>query len=343
MKDINILITGIGGAGFGEQILKALKMSDLNLFIIGTDITDICFNKRNVNKFLVIPSAYDESYNKVIKELINSYDIKAIFPGSEPELQYFSNNIEEFKDIYVGINSNELIKLCSNKFSTYEKLSQLGLSVPKYEKINTIDDCKKIDYFPVILKPNTNSGGSAHIYISFDMEELKMFSGYMLKHGIDIIAQEYIGDSNNEYTIGVSSDKNGNILGSIILKRIINNGLSTNKRAKLNDINIVISSGISQGEFIFNDNIKEQAENIAKKIDSRGPINIQGRVVDGKLLIFEINPRLSGTTSLRAMVGYNEPANMIKQNILHENVIYNYNNGVVLRSIVENVDMDKSV
>lgn len=50
----------------------------------------------------------------------------------------------------------------------------------------------------------------------------------------------------------------------------------------------------------------------------------------------EINPRLSGTTSLRAIVGYNEPANMIKQNVLFKKVNYSYRTGIVLRSIMEN-------
>lgn len=343
METTNILITGIGGAGFGEQILKALNISDLNLFIIGTDVTQICFNKTNVDKFLIIPSASDVSYGECIRTLIDNYNIKAIFPGSEPELKYFSKNIDMFKDVYIAINSNELISLCLNKYNTYEKLSKLNILVPNYEKIDYISDCEKINYFPVVLKPNTNSGGSSHIYIAFDKDELLMFANYMLKHGIDIVAQEHVGDSENEYTIGVSSDNNGKIIGSIILKRIINNGLTTSKKIKSENKNIVISSGVSQGIFIVNDDIKKQAESIALKLNSKGPINIQGRVVNGKLLIFEINPRLSGTTSLRAMVGYNEPANMIKQNVLHQYADYSYDEKIVLRSITESVMIDNFI
>jgi carbamoyl-phosphate synthase large subunit len=335
---VNVLITGIGSAGVGEQILKALKISDLNLFIVGTDISNICFNKNKVDEFLIVPPVSDNNYGESIRNLIDNYNIKAIFPGSEPELKYFSNNSSKFQDVYISANDKELIDLCLNKFNTYEKLAELGIPLAKYNKIDTIYDCSDIDYFPVVLKPNTNSGGSSHIYVAFDREELEMFAGYMLKHGIDVIAQEYIEYDNNEYTIGVSSDRDGNILGSIILKRLINNALSTNKKFTFNNKNVIISSGISQGEFINDENIKKQAENIAKKIGSKGPINIQGRFCDNKLLLLEINPRLSGTTYLRTMVGYNEPANMIKQNILQQDFSYSYSTKMVLRSIVENIN-----
>jgi carbamoyl-phosphate synthase large subunit len=335
LNRVNVLITGIGSAGVGEQILKALKISDLDLFIIGTDISKVCFNKNKVDKFLVVPSVSDDDYGKYIRAVIDNNNIKAIFPGSEAELKYYSNNISEFKDVYISINNRELIDLCLNKFNTYEKFSQLGIFTAKYNKINTVYDGSKIDYFPVVLKPNTNSGGSSHIYVAFDKEEVEMFVKYMLKHEIDVIAQEYIEYDNNEYTIGVSSDREGNILGSIILKRLINNALSTNKKIKFDNKSVIISSGISQGEFINDENIKRQAEDIAKKLGSKGPMNIQARFSNNKLLLLEINPRLSGTTYLRAMVGYNEPSNMIKQNILHENVNYKYDGRIVLRSITE--------
>lgn len=337
MERVSVLITGIGSASVGEQILKALRLSDLKLFIVGTDITSISYNKNNVDKFLVIPPVSDDSYGKIIREIIDTYNIRAIFPGSEVELRYFSNNMKDFSNIYISINKRELIDLCLNKFDTYEKLSSFGIPVAKYNKINTIEDCKEVNYFPVVLKPNTNSGGSSHIYTAFDMKELITFSDYMIKRKIDIIAQEYIEYDNNEYTIGVSSDKNGYVMGSIVLKRLINTALSINSKFKIDNTNVIISSGISQGEFVHDDNIKNQSEKIARILDSRGPINIQGRVINDRLLIVEINPRLSGTTALRAMVGYNEPANMISQNILHQDVNYGYSEKNVLRSISEKI------
>jgi carbamoyl-phosphate synthase large subunit len=52
--------------------------------------------------------------------------------------------------------------------------------------------------------------------------------------------------------------------------------------------------------------LQTTAERIASAIGSRGPINIQARVRNGELIPFEINPRFSASTYLRAMAGFNE-------------------------------------
>lgn len=338
LSTINILITGIGSAGLGEQIIKALKLSELDIFIVGTDLSEFSFNKYNVDKFIIIPTATSPEYGTYISEIIDKYKIDILFPGSEAELMYFSSNIQQFNNVNIPINDSKLINLCLNKYTTYKKISEMGIEVPKFNKIDSVNDCKYIDYFPVVLKPNTGSGGSAHVYIAFDKDELIMFAKYMLKYGIDVIAQEYIEYNDNEYTIGVSSNEEGVILGSIILKRLLNNSLSINKKIQFKDKSVIISSGISQGSFIVDENIKVQAENIAKLLNSKGPLNIQARLRSDKLMLMEINPRLSGTTYLRALAGYNEPLNMIKNNILGQTTEYNYSIKTILRSVIEKIN-----
>lgn len=41
-------------------------------------------------------------------------------------------------------------------------------------------------------------------------------------------------------------------------------------------------------------------------INSKGPLNIQCRMVDNELYVFEINPRFSGTSPFRTLFGFNE-------------------------------------
>ena len=69
----------------------------------------------------------------------------------------------------------------------------------------------------------------------------------------------------------------------------------------------LISSGYSQGHIGSYPEIAETAVAIAEAIGSRGPINVQGRLtVDGEFVPFEINPRFSASTYLRALAGFNE-------------------------------------
>jgi carbamoyl-phosphate synthase large subunit len=54
---------------------------------------------------------------------------------------------------------------------------------------------------------------------------------------------------------------------------------------------------------------------------------------------FEINPRFSGTTSLRALAGYNEPDVLVRRDVLGEKIepYFSYQDVLILRGLKENV------
>ena len=104
--------------------------------------------------------------------------------------------------------------------------------------------------------------------------------------------------------------------------------------------NLVISSGISMGKIGKFPEVTKQCAEISKKFGARGPINIQCRLVDGIVSVFEINPRFSGTTSLRALVGYNEPEFFIKKYLLGINFSpdFPFREAFISRNLVENIN-----
>lgn len=334
---VSILVTGIGGGSHGEQILKALKLArKLNIFIIGTDITDLSSGKELVDVFYKLPKVTDPEYLQALDKVITKYDVSFVFHGSESELKFLSENRAFFEDRGIGLplNSLKVINLCMDKYKTLEKLNTLGVDTGKYKKINKIEDIEDVDFFPVILKPSTGSGGSMHVNICFDKEDLRMFASYQLKYGFDLLVQEYI-DSPNEYTVGVTSNDKGIVLGSIAVKRLMGSALTTRFKIGKNGKDYIISSGVSQGQIIKDTQLLSQAENLARQLKSQGPLNIQCRVLNGKMIPFEINPRLSGTTSLRAMAGYNDPEMMIMSKVFNKQIKVAYKEITVLRTLKE--------
>jgi carbamoyl-phosphate synthase large subunit len=95
---------------------------------------------------------------------------------------------------------------------------------------------------------------------------------------------------------------NKQIAGSIALRRELNAKLSVAYRGRGG----IVSSGYSQGYIDQFPDLCRQAELIARAVGSRGPINIQVRVRNDQILPFEINPRFSASTYLRALAGFNE-------------------------------------
>ncbi|GAJ00544.1 unnamed protein product [marine sediment metagenome] len=181
--------------------------------------------------------------------------------------------------------------------------------------------------FPVVIKPAQASGASSNVFLAQDQEELDFFVKYLKKQGLKPLVQEYIGSHDDEYTVGVLTDiQDGSLIGSIAVKRQILSGLSSKIKVKNRCSNkpgadiLAISSGISQGIIDDFPEVRRYCEGVTLKLGARGPMNIQCRKVGGKVYPFEINPRFSGTTSLRALVGYNEPDILIRKHILGEQI-----------------------
>jgi carbamoyl-phosphate synthase large subunit len=215
-----------------------------------------------------------------------------------------------------------------NKSQLNKTLSTLGFKVPKHRLISNLNSISDIDFFPVIVKPSGFSSGSKDVFIAQTAKELLGIAQYfgLGSYINDFIVEEYIGTSKNEFTVGVLHDLDGNFIDTIALNRDLTGGLNVRasvsnhtKKEQLGD-RLVVSSGISQGVLGKFKLITDQCRAIAEALESRGPLNIQCRVVDGVVHVFEINPRHSGTTSLRAMVGFNEPDLLIRRHLLGQTV-----------------------
>ena len=324
IKDkIMVLIVGVGGGGIGLEIMKALRLSEIPYYICGTDMSEQSFGLFKSDKSYVVPPAFHSEYIPTILDICKQKKIQVIFPGSEPELQVLSENRAIFEEsgIFLALNSREVINVCMDKKETSIFMQNHSIPVPKTVAVDSEKDLNAIDFLPAIIKPYVGSGGSKNVFIAQDKEEMIFFCKYILKYGGKPLVQQYIGSSENEYTVGVLSDKDGNIISAIAIKRYILSGLSN--RLKVTSISnrnkiLAISSGISQGGIVNEKEVLDQCRQIAFTLRSKGPLNIQCRFVNDKVYPFEINPRFSGTTYMRALAGVNEPDLLIRKSVLEE-------------------------
>jgi len=345
MSVIHVLVTGCGGGSIGEQVIKCLRLSKLNCRVIATDVTEISKGKVDGDEFVIVPLAYSDAYIPKLLDICVSRKIDVVIPGSEVELKIISLNRDLFKqnNICLLINSNDVLRTCLDKNLTSKFLSNNGYYTPLSSEITSVGDLAKLNQFPLVLKPSVGGGGSVNTLIAQNETELQLFGVFLLEQYPSFIAQEYVGDGESEYTVGILSDKDSNVIDSIILKRNILSGLGSKLKVK-NKTNqtqlgsyLVISSGISQGEIVRNEIISNTCENLAVSLGSTGPLNIQCRLVDDKVFIFEINPRFSGTSPMRAMAGFNEVDLMIRNLKLNEqnSTRINYRLGHILRGLSE--------
>ena len=345
MKKINVMITGVGGGGVGEQILKCLRMSSLEYNIIGCDMNRNSMGLAKVDKAFLVPSAADPYYIEHILKICKENDVQALFHGSEAEMKVLSNNRQIFEDngIFIPFNPKSVIDTCMDKHLTMKFLSENGFAIQKFWEIRNESDLQKIDIFPVVLKPSVGGGGSVNTFVAQNMEELCLFGKYLLKIYSQFLVQEYVGNADSEYTVGVLHGSDGAYINSIAVKKSILSGLSNRMRipnrtgrSELGNV-LAISSGVSQGEIGRFEEVTKPSREIAKKLGCTAAINVQCRIQQNKIYVFEINPRISGTSSLRAMAGYNEPDILIREKLLGEKIgeDFAYRSGYITRGLLE--------
>lgn len=343
---IPVLITAVGG--MGEQILRSLQIAneqhDRYHLIVG-DMSPHCPQFEMADEAYCLPSASDPRFIEALQTICRKHGVRALFYGCEPDLHQISLHRKLFEDqgILVPLNPEEVIRFCMDKAATVKVLTELGFAPPRAVEAENYEGLSSIDWFPIIIKPSQGSGGSAHCYIAQNAEELRHLYSYLniALPGQKFIVQEYVGDENSEYTVGILHDMDGNYLNSIAMRRILKSQLNVRARYKNNTgrkelgSQLVISSGVSHGHMAKFPEVTERCKQVAKAIGARGAINIQLRLIGDEIKIFEINPRFSGTTSLRAMMGYNEPDVLIRKHLLGEKIAvdFAFKEGTVLRSL----------
>ena len=297
----NILIAGMAGASLGSEIVKCLKLAG-QYSVFGCDISPHAFGLYSVElagSFIVDRNNYIRS----ILDICAQNNIQYIIPGGEQPMVLLSANDKDLSEsgIVLVCNNTGVIKQFSDKENTFQLLKKLGFPVPKTCLVTSAEDIKGFG-FPCIVKPSTGTRGSDSVFLANNAEECLLYVELLRRNGRKVIVQEYIDLEEGEFTIGVLSDTRCNVISSVCMKRIFDSKLSVAFRSK----NGMISSGYSQGLIDDFPDLRGQAEAIAKASGSTGPLNIQGRVKGGVLIPFEINPRFSASTYLRAMAGVNE-------------------------------------
>jgi carbamoyl-phosphate synthase large subunit len=283
----NILVSGASGiVGYG--ILRSLKRSGKELRLIGTTIYDDSIAEAFCDIFEKAPPTDDPKYLNWLLDIINKHDIKLLFPGIEVDMYKW---VEHIPAIEKGgakalLNRAELISLCKDKWLFYESLK--GIKSPyRIETTLESDFDALVNTFslPFLLKPRRGFGSKGIVKVNDRDTFLRHSPGI----GPVLMAQEFVGNDNEEYTTSAFCDGNGGFYCSMTLRRKLSKDGFTEK-----------------AEVVELDGINEAIRTLCNHYKPEGPTNFQFRVHNGMLKLLEINPRISSATSIRSAFGYNE-------------------------------------
>lgn len=318
----SIAVTGVGG-GVGQSVLRALRLSDLPLRIIGLDANPWGAGLYACQSGYLVPLAHDASYIERLLQVLVREQVRVLIPGCDPELSVLAVARERLLSAGVLpiLGSVEAIDLCRNKLAASHYFRKHGLpfacTVPAHEGFQLAEEVG----YPLIIKP---IGGSASrdVAVAFNEVQLrqyvdqdwKIIQEYLVpeswkKTRQDLTMQDVIQGGilrqTDEISIQILFDHEGQLMGQFTSRNVLRDGVP----------------------LLIDPWPNAAAEEIAYKMASMlvslglvGPCNFQSKLTDRGPIFFEINPRFTGITAVRAAMGFNEVDAVLRRALLHESV-----------------------
>jgi carbamoyl-phosphate synthase large subunit len=290
---LTALVLGVGG-NVSQGILKALACSSLNCRVLGACTSYRAFGLYTTDRSFVSPLAKSPDFVPWLVDVCKREGVGAVLSGAEPVLDELALHKEEIRSLSGAVcivNTAESMTIGGDKLATCQWLKNQGFPYPDFadaeNEADVLQLIRKIG-FPVIAKPRKSKGAAGVLVLQkeSDLELLKTTSGY--------VVQELLGDENTEYTVACFTDKVDKVRGAIAFHRFLQSGTT-----------IAAAAGAFP-------EVREQAIKIAERLQPRGPCNVQMRLHHGVPVCFEINVRFSGTTPIRARLGFNDVEAAIK-------------------------------
>lgn len=301
MQPITALVTGVG-APVGVGIIKALRASELPVRIVSVDAEPLAQGLFRSDRAHLVPSARQDAdaYLDALAQICQAEAAAILFSGWEGELPLLAEHKAAFEartGTVLPFAADATVKSL-DKWLTYQVLKARGVPVPDTACVEDEDTlaefCDRHPY-PFIFKPRQGSGGRGLVLIHTDAELT-----FYRHHYPASIVQELLLPDDQEYTVGTFLQADQTPVGALALKRSLSGGLSYRMESDLNAAacEVALQAAIAMGAI--------------------GPANVQMRWTPNGFKVFEINPRCSSATCVRANFGFNEPELAIRHFVLQQ-------------------------
>ncbi len=283
--------------------------------VVGVDVKDV--NDSVVPylgaKYYRVPMAdRKEEYIKMLLSVCREEKVDVILPLTIEETLVILSEEKQFTEKGVKIanrNSIENIKICADKWRTIDFLKQNGVDVPDAFPVFSVEDIAEkifgLDYpnNRVVIKPRITHGSRGFKIITADREDLSLIetlkpSDYhfiTLDYLKEILEGKYLNSLLMEYLDGDDYSVYSFCVGGepVVVLPMKRTGLIP---------------GMSTGGVIEkNEAIIEYVGEIIRSFGFNGSINIQLKNTSNGPLLYEINSRISATTTIALGAGMNFP------------------------------------
>lgn len=308
---LSIGITSIG-SGVGKSIVDSCRLSNLPLHTIGFGTNPLAFSMYDCDEFVELPPISDAEYISQLLATSVTHKIQFLIPGHDLELILLSENKQLFADqgITVLVSGLDFLRFCRDKTSLSSIVhDDVSVFVPSYTKDEAFNLTQTEQLkFPLIAKPLCGCA-SKNIRILLDSRDFASVSEY------DVVQPVCLPDKQDPHYSTFCEALNRrelSQLSEISIQLVIGkNGQLLGKMASCNTLARGVPIEIVPIETDIIWSVIDRLIPHFLSLGLYGPLNLQGRISEGKLTLFEMNARFTGITGIRALMGFNEVEAMV--------------------------------
>jgi carbamoyl-phosphate synthase large subunit len=287
VTSLNVLVTaGSRRVPLVQAFQRALAEAELSGSVVVTDVNPMSPAVHVASRAYKVSLATDPAYLDEIGAISYQERIGLIVPTIDDELPLFGRVRPSFErmGVRVATSSESTAALCNDKHALCQYLRTRGMPAAATYLPSTLPATPA---FPLFIKPRYGRG-SVSAFPVRNARELEFFLQYVEQP----VIQEFLEGA--EYTIDMLCDFEGQPLSIVPRQRV------------------VIRSGVTdRGRTTDDPTLIDLALACAGTLDFTGAVNIQCRMVRGKPVIFEINPRFSGGIPLTIAAGADFPRMLV--------------------------------
>ncbi len=255
------------------------------VIIIGNSVRNIACSARRagysvyaLDRFGDVDMQKCATYAQIIEKM-DEMDIKyniGSFGGADAVI--LGPGFEHLKFENALNNTEESMEEAGNKSKLPKKLRMMGIPHPDTEPLDKAEGMR----FPLMVKPNSGSGGMKNIIVN-NVEELNLFRNRSDSH--EFIAQEFVE--------GVPCSASVISTGDEAVVVAVNEQLIGIQR--LTRLPYAYCGNITPFETRYREEIEEYSKQIAIEFKLRGSNGVDFMVTDKGVYVIEVNPRFQGS------------------------------------------------
>jgi carbamoyl-phosphate synthase large subunit len=288
LMSLNVLMTaGSRRVPLLEAFRRALRDLRLAGSVQVTDVNPLSPTVLVADKAHLVPLSNDPEYVNHMAAICQAERIGLLVPTIDDELPIFSEARERFAaaGVRVAVSDTFVTTLCNDKFATCAYLLERGIAAAESYLPDTLPDDLQ---FPVFVKPRYGRGSVGAFRVD-DARQLEFFLSYVPGP----VIQEFLDGP--EFTIDLFCDFDGTPISAVPRERAI-----------------IRAGVIDRGRTVRDQALIDLALQCSAVLKFEGACNIQCRVVAGRPVIFEINPRFSGGIPLTIASGADFPRMLVE-------------------------------